>query len=129
MSFFNFNSTEPSVIWAQIDTLERKFKKWSIVPGIEGERKVRAYALEALIAYVGLSDSHPAKEMLERYFEYLKNHGYKVVEREEGVVILSSRNTYVSAARDEYDPGKRPECVGLGNLIIAQARHGQPMND
>ena len=62
MAFFNFNSNEPSVIWAQIDTLERKFKKWSIVPGIEGERKVRVYALEALAAYDGFANTHPAKE-------------------------------------------------------------------
>ena len=135
--FFNFNLDNPEVINAQIDVLEKKFREWkNYSDGLQAERKVRAYIMEAVSgfynphvkgakAYVA---SHPACDVLTGMLNWLKDHGYEIkIQTDAGIVITSSRNTFVESAFYEVD-NKWPECIGLMNVIMS-TRNRQLLGD
>ena len=136
-NFFNFNINDDDLRNAQLDVLEKKFKKWKNNPdSLTAERKVRGYVVEAIISFYNPSaqgarryvESHPASSILTEMLNWLKDRGYKTAIRtNEGVVITSPRNTYVAEAFYPVS-SNMPGCIGLMELIMSP-RNRILMND
>lgn len=135
--FFNFNLDDMEVVNAQIDVLEKKFRKWkNYSDGLQAERKVRVYVMEAVSAFYNphvkgakaYIASHPACDILTKMINWLRDHGYETVIRTNaGISIKSSRNTFIESRFQKVDE-EWPDCVGLTNVIMS-TRNRQLLGD
>ena len=130
-SFFNFDM-DPEWVNAQIDVLEHKYAKWAYKEGIEAERRIRGYFLEAMASYNFPKGKvnpkfHPAAEVLEKYVGWLTKAGYKLGLKSGKIYAISPRNTV--ATRIPRSASGKAECVGFMNVIMSRRNQTVMVDD